>query len=120
MVLPGPVKVRVALAWQLVFGREIVTGTDWPGNSLPCDGLKVMPFIPLPDALQFRMPWESREGASVTVHDRQPVLRLPGLAISFGGAQLHGTLTGCDPPRKVKVALAGQVVLGTEIVTGIW
>ena len=116
MVLPGPVKVKAALAGQLVFGREIVTWTDWPGNSLPRDGLKVMPFIPLPDALQFKMPWESGEGASVTVHDRQPLLKLPGLAISFGGAQLHGTLTGCVAPRKVKVAPAGQVVLGTKIV----
>ena len=118
MVLPGPVKVKAALAGQLVFGTEIVTETDWPGNSLPFDGLKVMPGIPLADAFQFRMPCEAREGASVTVHDRQPLLKLAGLAVNFGEMQFHGTLRGCFAPRKVKVALAGQVVLATIIVTG--
>ena len=117
MVLPGPVKVKVALAGQLVFGTEIVTWADWPGKSLPFDGLKVMPGIPLADAFQLRMPWEAREGASVTVQDRQPLLKLSGLAVNFGEAQFHGTLRGCFAPRKVKVALAGQVVLATKIVT---
>lgn len=120
MVLPGPVKVKVTLVRQLEFGREIVTGTDWPGKSLPLDGLKVMPFIPLPDALQFRMPWESAESARITVHDRQPLLKLSGLAVNFGGVQLHGTITGCVAPTKLKVApLAEQAVLGTKIVTCI-
>ena len=119
VVYPGPVKLRTALAGQLVFGTEIVTWTDSPGNNLPCDGLKVMPLIPLADTFQSTIPWKSGEGASVTAHDRQPLSKLPGLAISPGEVQFHGTLRGFFAPRKVKVAVAGQVVLGTKTATDI-
>ena len=76
-----------------------------------------MPLMPLPDAFQFRMLWESAEGDNVTVHDRQPLLKISGLAFSWGGVQLHGIVTGFFAPRNVKVALAGQFVLGTKMVT---
>ena len=49
-----------------------------------------------------------------------PKFRLVGFTISFGdagGVQLHGTFTVLAEPVNVKVALAGQVVLGTVIVT---
>ena len=47
-------------------------------------------------------------------------LRLEGLSVNLGGAggvQLHGTLTIFAGPLKAKVALAEQVVSGTEMVT---
>ena len=49
----APEKVKVALAGQPVSGIEMVTCAVWPGVSGPPDGLKVMPFTPLPDAFQF-------------------------------------------------------------------
>ena len=78
-----------------------------------------MPLMPLPDAFQFRMPWESAEGDNVTVHDRQPLLKISGLDFNLDGAQLHGIARGSFAPRNVKVALARQAVLGTKMVTCI-
>ena len=50
-------KVKVALAGQTVFGIAIVSDTIWPWDSVPLGRLKVIPLIPLLDAVQFRSPW---------------------------------------------------------------
>jgi hypothetical protein len=42
----------------------------------------------------------------------QPLVNLSGLAISFGGTQFHFATVGVEAPKKVKLALAGQVTLG--------
>jgi len=55
MVLAGPVKVKAAAAGQVVFGTEIVTCADLPGNNVPCEELNLMPLIPLLDALHCRL-----------------------------------------------------------------
>jgi hypothetical protein len=117
--LAGPVKVKVALVGQVVFGTEIVTCTGCPEDSVPLAGLKVMPFIPLLDALQFKVPCEPGAVDSVTVQNKQPSLILPGLTISCGGAQVHGILTVLAGPVKVKAAVAGQLGVGTITVIGI-
>lgn len=53
----GPTKLKVAVAGQVVFvGIETVTCTVCSGISVPLDGLKVIPFIPLLDAFQLRFP----------------------------------------------------------------
>jgi hypothetical protein len=47
-----PETVMVALAGQTVSGMETAAVVDWPAESEPFDGLMLMPFTPLPEALQ--------------------------------------------------------------------
>lgn len=54
-VFAGPMKVKVALAGQLVSGIEMVTCAVWPGVRLPLCELRVIPLAPLLVALQFRL-----------------------------------------------------------------
>ena len=51
----GPWNVKVALAGQTLFGIEIVTRAVWPGVSVPLEGLKETPLMPLLVALQERL-----------------------------------------------------------------
>jgi len=48
------VKVKVALAGQLVSGIEMVICDIWPGERVPLCELRVMPLIPLLDTVQLR------------------------------------------------------------------
>lgn len=47
-----PETVMVALAGQTVSGMETAAVVDCPAESEPFDGLMLMPFTPLPEALQ--------------------------------------------------------------------
>jgi len=48
-------KVRVALAGQRLYGIVIFTSTCRPAPSVPLDGVKVMPDIPLLEVDQFSL-----------------------------------------------------------------
>lgn len=83
-----------------------------------------MPFMPLLDADQLRFPWvlDAVLRDSVHVHpllNEQSVFALkPDLLTDrVGAAQLQGIRTWFTGPLKVKLALAGHVVFGIEIVT---
>jgi len=52
MSFGNPETVMVALAGQTVSGMETVAVVDWPAESELFDGLMLMPFTPLPVALQ--------------------------------------------------------------------
>ena len=52
MSFGNPETVIVALAGQTVSGMETVAVVDWPAESVPLDGLMLMPFTPLAVALQ--------------------------------------------------------------------
>ncbi len=71
-----------------------------------------MPLMPLLDAFHCKLPCSPVASPSVTVHTMQPLVNLSGLATSFGGTQLHVATVGVEAPKKVKLALAGQVTLG--------
>jgi len=57
MSFGNPETVIVALAGQTVSGMETVAVVDWPAESVPLDGLMLMPFTPLPAALQDQSTW---------------------------------------------------------------
>jgi hypothetical protein len=124
-ILAGPVKVNMALAGQLV-GTVIVTDVDWPGDNTPFCGKNVMPLTPLLEVDQLRLPWAFALLLTFAMQvqvefapSEQSVLavKLLGLTDMFGAWQLHVTLTVLLGVVKVKVALFGQVVLGTEMAT---
>ncbi len=54
IVFAGPLKVNVALAGQLVSAIEMVTWAVWPGERVPLCELRVIPLLPLLDAVQLR------------------------------------------------------------------
>jgi hypothetical protein len=53
---PCPEKLQLALLGQDVFGMVTVTWAVCPGDNVPLDGLKVVPFIS-PDADHLSNPW---------------------------------------------------------------
>jgi len=57
MSFGNPETVMVALAGQTVSGMETVAVVDWPAESELFDGLMLMPFTPLPVALQDQSTW---------------------------------------------------------------
>ena len=75
-VLLGVVKVKVALFGQVVLGTEMVTCAVCPEDTVPLDGEKLMPLIPLLDADQFKLgsPGLLELKDSVSVHDQPVVL----------------------------------------------
>jgi len=98
-----------------------VTGTDWPGDRVPFDGLKVTPVKSLL-ADQLRSPCEPEDSASVSVQIPLPLLSgeqvPPQLAVNAGALQLHDTSTEFPPDiRKESLRLAGHTMSGTVIVT---
>ena len=54
-VFAGPVKVRIPFVGQSLIGTVICTEIDRPGGRVPLDGLRLMPFIPLVLADQFKL-----------------------------------------------------------------
>ena len=110
--LAAPVKVKRAASWQSVLGTKIVTFTGFPALKVPCEAVKLMPLMPLLDAFHCKLPCSPVASPRVTVHIIQPLVNLSGLAISVGGTQLHVATVGVDAPKKVKLALAGQITLG--------
>jgi hypothetical protein len=91
----------------------IVTGTDWPGDSCPLDGLNsALPELLVAD--HDRSPCESDVSVSVTVHCQASatgvqllVSKLPALAanVCFDGSQLQVAVIVFSGPMKVKLEL---------------
>jgi hypothetical protein len=89
-----PVKVNVPL-WQGI--EEATTVIDWPGESVPLDGVKLIP-LRLLLAVQLTLAGEVEVAFKrtlhlcvlpVTVHWLLLVVRLVGLTTSLGGEQFH-------------------------------
>ena len=98
-----------------------VTGTDWPGASVPLGGLKVTPVKSLL-ADQLRSPCEPEASAKVSVQIPLPLLSgeqvPPPLAVNAGALQLHDTSTEFPPDiRKESLRLAGHTTSGIVIFT---
>jgi hypothetical protein len=64
----GPANVNVALAGQGVSGTTMFICDCWPGVNVPFAGKKAIPFMPLLDAVQFRLPWAFGALLSVSTH----------------------------------------------------
>jgi len=125
---PCPENLKLALAGHVVLGIVMVTCTGCPGESVPLDGLKLMP-LPLADADQCRLGspglLELRDKVSLQLQPLSNVqsvfaFKLFLLTTNIGGEHDQGTVTvlACCP-LKLKLALAGQVALGIVIVMGI-
>lgn len=100
------------------------------GGSVPLDGMNLMPGLLLA-ADHCRLPCEPGVSASVAIqvqafelelYEQLGLLgrvKLDGLTDKVGFEQLHGTGTVLAGPVKVKVALAGHLVLGIVMNTCI-
>ena len=101
---------------KLLFAQPtlIVTVVDWPGESVPLDGLNCAALLSL-EADHLRLPGELLSSDRVALHCQTVVSdvqlfvsKLVGLAISIGGGgvQLHDEVMDFVPPdpEKVKVA----------------
>lgn len=95
--LAAPLKSRYALAGQLTFGTDTVTGIDWPASSVPDAGLNVMPDSPALAVDQLTLlcePEAAFAAVSITVQLRQPLVKPPGVAEMVRALPLEGvTLT---------------------------
>jgi hypothetical protein len=112
------VKAKSPLGGQTtLLGTVISTWTGLPVVNVPCEGEKVTPAILLLEADQFMLPSDPLAALNVTVQERQPLLNVAGLAMSWEAVQVQSTCPTLAGPLKAKSALTGQTALGTRIVT---
>ena len=122
-LLFSPTKVKVLLLHALL-GTKMLTFVELPGARMPPGGLKVTPLRAVCTD-QASLPCELVVSLTAAVHVQPPVplgqllpaVNVAGVTVSVGLPQLQGTWTVLAGPLKVKVKLAGQTILGTEIVT---
>jgi hypothetical protein len=102
----------------------MLTVAKAPGERLPVVGVKVTPLIPVL-AFQFILPCELALSPKVTVQFQPPVpsgqlltaVKLFGVTVNVGPAQLQGTLIVLAGPLKLNVVPNGQTSLGTTMLT---
>jgi len=101
-ISPNAEKLRIALDGHFVFGTETLTWTGWLGDRIPPDGLKLIPFNPIPEADHFRLPSEPEASAKVPVQV-QPEFELYRQSVS--ALKLFGLNDQADVPQSHSISV---------------
>ena len=125
-VFVGPIKMKGSSSEQSSLGTVIVTFFDSFPVSTPLDGEIVTPGKSVV-ADQLKLPWDPETGSNLAIQVQPlplleqfpPAVKLCGSTVNLDGVpQYQGTGIALPPnTENSRLALFGQLVFGTAIVT---